>query len=146
MQGDLKFSGAEADLIIHATEDREKIVKSLQDSLEIPSERFVITPSEGHYKNRILTLNAVLSSAEANGLASRIASNLNSSDRQELTHAIEEFSDEKGNLYLRLDKQRLCQGKVSLSFSDSIRLKFKPVKRYRPTSNLDNYRGLFSSE
>ena len=146
MEADFKFSGAEASLIVHATEDREKILKSLSDSLEIPSEKFATTPSEGHYKNKILTLNAVLSSSEANDLASRIVSGLNSTDRQELVRAIGEFSDEKGNLYLRLDKQRLCHGKVSMSFSDSIRIKFKPVKRYRPISNLENYRGLFSSE
>lgn len=146
MQEDFKFSGAEANLIVHATEDKEKILKSLRDSLQIPSERFATMPSEGHYKNRILALNAVLSSAEANDLASHIASSLNSTDRQELVHAIDEFSDEKGNLYLRLDKQRLCQGKISITFSDSVRIKFKPVKRYRPTSNLENYRGLFASE
>jgi RNA binding exosome subunit len=58
---------------------------------------------------------------------------------------MEQFSDEKGNLYLRLDKQRLCQGKISVSTGDSIRIKFRPVKRYRPTSNVETYRGLFTS-
>lgn len=146
MKEDFKFSGAEANLMVHATEDHGKILKSLQDGLQISSDRFTSTPSEGHYKNKILLLTATLSGTEANGLASHISSSLNSPDRQVLLRGIEQFSDDKGNLYLRLDKQRLCQGKISISSSDSIRIKFKPVKRYRPTSNLENYRGLFSSD
>jgi RNA binding exosome subunit len=70
---------------------------------------------------------------------------LNSSDREHLSSALPEYSDERGNLYLRLDKQRICQGKVSLSETDAIRIRFKPVKRYRPSGNLESYRGLLSS-
>ena len=144
MQEDFKFSAAEANLVVHATEDLEKILRSLQATLGVQPEKFSSMPSEGHYKNRILMLRATFSSAEAADLASLVSSNLNSSDRQELWQNIEQFADEKGNLYLRLDKQRLCQGKISLSTADSMRIRFKPVKRYRPTSNLESYRGLFS--
>ena len=144
MTEELKFSGAEANLVIHATEDQERIMGSLHDNLDVVPEKFTITPSEGHYKNRILLLKAIFSSSEANQLATNIASKLNSLDRQELWQNMDQFSDEKGNLYLRLDKQRLCQGKVSISSADSVRIKFKPVKRYRPTSNLESYRGLFA--
>lgn len=146
MEEAVRFSSAEANLVVHATEDQQRILKSLEQELQIPSEVFSVTPSEGHYKNRILMLKAVFSSNDANALATRIASSLNSTDRQELLRGIEQFSDDKGNLYLRLDKQRLCQGKISISTADSIRIKFKPVKRYRPTSNLETYRGLFASD
>jgi RNA-binding protein len=143
---DVRFSSAEANLVVHSTEDQERILKSVEETLLLTSDRFSSTPSEGHYKNKILMLKAVLSSNEANDLASRIATSLNSTDRQAMLRGIEQFSDEKGNLYLRLDKQRLCQGKISISSADSIRIKFKPVKRYTPTSNLQTYRGLFTSE
>lgn len=146
MQEDLRFSGAEANVVVHETENREKILESIQTFLNIPSERFSATASEGHYKNKILMLKAILPSSEANQLASQIASGLSSLDKEELWHNMEQFSDEKGNLYMRLDKQRLCQGKISISSADSLRIKFKPVKRYRPTSNLENYRGLFTSD
>ena len=121
------------------------MLRAIEGLLSIPPERFSSTPSEGHYKNKILLLKATLSSQEAAELALRIMSLLNSSDRERLSSALPEYSDEKGNLYLRLDKQRICQGKVSLSETDAIRIRFKPVKRYRPSGNLENYRGLLSS-
>ena len=146
MEESVKFSGAEANLVVHMTEDQEKILRALEENLRIPLDRFSATPSEGHFKNRILMLKALFSSHEANDLASHIADGLNSVDRKYLLDTIEQYSDEKGNLYLRLDKQRLCQGKISISTADVIRIKFRPVKRYRPMSNVESYRGLFTSE
>lgn len=144
-EGNLKFSAAEVNLLLHATEDGGKVLKSIQDTLAVSSERFSISPSEGHYKNKILLLKAMLTSKEAGALAVQIMSRLNSSDRERLSCSLHEYSDEKGNLYLRLDKQRICHGKVSLSEMDAIRIRFKPVKRYRPSGNLESYRRLFSS-
>ena len=144
-EGDLKFSAAEVNLLLHATEDGGKVLQSIQDLLSVPTERFSSEPSEGHYKNKILLLKAMLPSREAGDLATRIMSLLNSSDRDLLSRALPEYSDEKGNLYLRLDKQKMCHGKVSLSEIDAIRIRFKPIKRYRPSGNLESYRGLLSS-
>ena len=144
-EGDLRFSAAEINLLLHATEDGDKVLRSIQDMLAVPLERFSISPSEGHYKNKILLLKATLASQEASELALQIMSHLNSSDRERLSGSLREYSDEKGNLYLRLDKQRICQGKMSLSEMDAIRIRFKPVKRYRPSGNLESYRGLLSS-
>lgn len=141
----MKFSAAEVNLLLHATEDSGKVLQSIQDLLSVPSERFSSIPSEGHYKNKILLLKAMLPSQEAGELALRIMSLLNSPDRERLSSTLPEYSDEKGNLYLRLDKQKICQGKVSLSETDAIRIRFKPVKRYRPSGNLESYRGLLSS-
>lgn len=145
MQQDTRFSGADANVVIHATEDQARIMAAIAEILGVPSDRFSGVPTEGHHKNRILMLTAQLSSEEANELASRIASGLNSLDREELWQNIDLLSDEKGNLYLRLDKQRLCQGKISITSGDSLRIRFRPVKRYRPARSLEDYRGLFTS-
>jgi len=145
-QGNLNFSLAEVNLVLHATEDGGKVLQAIQDVLWIPSERFSSSPSEGHYKNRILLLKAILSSQEAGKLASRIISLLNSTDREQLSSLLHEYSDEKGNLYIRLDKQRMCQGRVSLSETDAIRIRFRPAKRYnKPSKSVERYRGLFQS-
>jgi len=140
-----RFSAAEVDLVLHATEAGERVLKSVSDLLQIPPERFSQMPAEGHFKNRIFLLKANLPSQDAAALAFRVTSLLNSADRDELSTNLSRYLDEKGSLYLRIDKQRLCQGKVSLSESDSIRIRFKPVKRYRPTGSVDSYRGLLSS-
>jgi RNA binding exosome subunit len=132
-EGDLKFSAAEVNLLLHATEDGGKVLQSIQDLLSVPTE------------NKILLLKAMLPSREAGDLATHIMLLLNSPDRERLSRALPEYSDEKGNLYLRLDKQKMCHGKVSLSEIDAIRIRFKPIKRYRPSGNLESYRGLLSS-
>ena len=142
---DLKFSAAEINLLLHATEDVGKVLRSIEEVLAVPPERFSSAPLEGHYRNKISILKAILSSLEAGALAVRVMQLLNSSDKQHLFELLPEYSDEKGNLYLRLDKQRMCQGKVSLSETDSIRIRFKPIKRYRPSGTIDTYRGLLSS-
>ncbi|MEM3095020.1 MAG: RNA-binding domain-containing protein, partial [Nitrososphaera sp.] len=95
---DLKFSTAEVNLVLHATEDGNKVLQSIHDVLSVPLERFSVSPSEGHYKNKILLLKAILSSQEAGELARRIMSLLNSSDREHLSSSLPEYSDEKGNL------------------------------------------------
>lgn len=140
-----RFSAAEVDLMLHATEAADRVLRSISDSLEILPEKFSQMPAEGHFKNRILLLKAHLSSQEAVALAFRITSMLNSADKDELSTNLVRYLDEKGGLYLRIDKQRLCQGKVSLSESDAVRIRFRPVKRYRPTGSVDSYRGLLSS-
>lgn len=145
MQEEPRFSAAEVDLVLHATEAADRVSKSISDSLQILPEKFSRMPTEGHFKNKILLLKANLSSQEAAALALRVKSLLNSGDKNELYRNLVRYLDEKGSLYLRIDKQRLCQGKVSLSESDSIRIRFRPVKRYRPTGSVDSYRGLLSS-
>ncbi len=142
-EGTLKFAAAEINLVLHATEDEAKILKAIEETLLIPSTRFSRSSSEGHYKNKILLQKAILSSKEAALLAKRIISLLNSADREYLPRQIDDYTDEKGNLYIRLDKQRICQGKVSLSETDAIRLRFKPIRRFKPSDSIQNYMSLF---
>ncbi len=146
MRDKLKFSAAEVNIVLHATEDREKVLAAIEETLAVPAASFSGKPSEGHFGNNIILLRAIVTSLEAGVLATRIISSLNSSDRHELAHSIDYYSDEKGNLYLRLDKQRICRGKLSLAESDAVRVKFKPVRRYRPSDNIETYRGLLSSD
>ncbi|HEX2471130.1 MAG TPA: RNA-binding domain-containing protein [Nitrososphaera sp.] len=141
----IKFSAAEISLVFHATEDEGKVLKAIEDMLLVPSKRFSSSLSEGHYKNKILLQKAVLSSHEAGSLAMRVISLLNSADRENLSRSIHEYSDEKGNLYIRLDKQRMCHARVSLSEIDAIKIRFKPVKRYKPSSAFQGYGSLFDS-
>ncbi|HEX6561056.1 MAG TPA: RNA-binding domain-containing protein [Nitrososphaera sp.] len=145
MSEEIRFSSAEVQLVLHATEDHGKVLAAVEKVLSVPAASFEGEQSEGHYGNQIALLGAMVASKDASALAARVVSALNRIDRQELSDHIEEYSDEKGNLYLRLDKQRLCQGKVSLAESDAVRVKFKPVHRYKPSSSLQSYRGLLSS-
>jgi RNA binding exosome subunit len=142
-QDSLKFSAAEINLVLHATEDEGRVLQAIEDVLLVPSKRFLSSPLEGHFKNKIVLQKAILSSHEAGSLAKRVISLLNSADREHLSRLVHEYSDEKGNLYIRLDKQRMCQGRLSLSETDAIRIKFKPVNRYKPSGAIQGYVDLF---
>src|ERR671915_453509 len=98
------------------------------------------------FKNKILLQKAILSSKEAAILVKRVISLLNSADREHLSRLVDDHADEKGNLYIRLDKQRICQGRVSLSETDAIRIRFRPIRRFKPSDTVQNYMNLFQSK
>lgn len=125
-----QFSTADISIIIHATEDENKILDAITSTLSIDADKFRHMESTGHWKNKILLLTGNLESQEANVLVQKIVSSLSTVERDQISTFYDSSVDEKGNLYLRLDKQRICQGKISLSESDSIRIKLKPVMRF----------------
>jgi RNA binding exosome subunit len=143
----ISFCTADIRVIIHATEDENKILDSLCDIFSIPADRFQLVESIGHWGNRISLLTGRLESAEANSLVLKILSALNSVDMNRLSNSFHTFIDEKGNLYLRLDKQRICRKNISLSEVDSVRFRFKPVRRFKIDKNYDYLqRGFLTSK
>jgi RNA-binding protein len=120
------FSAAEIKIIVHATEETDSILEHLNSTLDVPPDTFSIVKTEGHWGNEILLLTGVLSKNGANSLYRKLEASLVENYDERLPN----FFDEKGNLYIRLDKQRLCRGKVSISESDSIRIRFRNVTTY----------------
>ncbi len=141
----ITFSTAQISVIVHATENEDKILQSIDDVLSVSPDKFSSNISEGHWGNKILILSAVIASAEANSLVSKILSGLNKTDRHSLSDFFDYYIDEKGNLYIRLDKQRICQGRTSLSDNDSVRIRLRPVRKYKPSRTLESYRRLLTS-
>jgi RNA-binding protein len=131
------FSAADVRIIIHATEDKNKVLESICGIFCIDADRFRHTELVGHWGNRISLLTGNLESAEANRLVKKILLSLSSVEKNQLLSSSHSFIDEKGNLYLRLDKQRICQKRISLSETDSVRFKFKPARGFKVNSNYD---------
>ena len=131
------FFAADVSVIIHATEDKNKVLGSICGIFCIDADRFRHTELVGHWGNRISLLTGNLESAEANRLVKKILLSLSSVEKNQLLSSSHSFIDEKGNLYLRLDKQRICQKRISLSETDSVRFKFKPARRSKVNSNYD---------
>ncbi|HXX96365.1 MAG TPA: RNA-binding domain-containing protein [Candidatus Bathyarchaeia archaeon] len=121
----VNFSAAEIKIIVHATEETDSILKHLNSTLNVPPDTFSIEKTEGHWGNKIHLLTGILSKNEANSLYRKVEALL-----ENYNELLSNFFDEKGNLYIRLDKQRLCRGKVSISESDSIRIRFRNVMTY----------------
>jgi RNA-binding protein len=124
--GNVEFSAAEIKIIVHATEETDSILRTINSTLNVPPDTFSVVKTEGHWGNEILLLTGTLGKNEANSLYRKVEASL----LQNYDELLSNFFDEKGNLYIRLDKQRLCRGKVSISESDSIRIRFRNAMRY----------------
>ena len=133
---DANFSTAEIGIIVHATEDKDRVLEQLNCTLGVPPDSFTTRFAEGHWKNKILLLTAILGKSEANSLYMKVKSILDDKDGALLSN----FYDEKGNLYIRLDKQRVCRRKATLSEGDSVRIKFKPILTHGPRKSTLNKR------
>jgi len=131
------FSAAEIGIIVHATEEKDKILEHLNSTLSVSPDSFSIGFAEGHWGNKIVLLTSILGKNEANSLYVKIKSCLTDTDVALLSNLFD-FYDEKGNLYIRLDKQRVCRGRVSLSEGDSVRIKFKSILTHEPRKSTLN--------
>ena len=112
----------------HATEDLDKVVKAVQNIL--PSDHveditFNRSKLEGHYGNPITIFETRIKDKEMiRALVENLSANLSSLDKEELDREIRRCV-EKGNLYIRLDKQAAFQGKIKLVTSDPIRIRIR---------------------
>ena len=125
---DIEFLNSQIDLVCHATEDKSKILDSLFRILLILQEKFQETEFEGHWGNKILKLTATLNKKESLSLIKKILGAISFVERDSLLNNLQQHIDEKGNLFLRLDKQKICKNKISLTENEGIKIKFKPNK------------------
>jgi RNA binding exosome subunit len=138
------FSGADISCVLHATEDENNVLKSASETFSISKDRFFFKRLEGHWGDPIIYLIALLDSKEAWTTALKIMLSLNPLVRNQLKESLHDLVDEKGNMYIRLDKQGICIGKINLSEFDSVRIKFRPVKTFRKISNVPDYKVILS--
>jgi RNA binding exosome subunit len=118
--------GAEINLLIHATEDRERMLNLITDLLRTDKDELNSTRLIGHWGNHIDMVKARLEGKRAKDLSAFIFSSLDIYDRESLLKSLDDHVDDKGNFHLRVDKQKVCEGKVELSEVDSIKIKFSP--------------------
>jgi len=117
----------------HATEDENKVIRAVRHLLptaQIENIIFKKSSLRGHHGNPITLFEAKLKEKETmKAVVENFASGLSLLDKESLLREVE-LHVEKGNLYLRFDKQAAFQGKFKLGVSDPIRvrLRFKKNK------------------
>jgi len=118
---------------IHATEDPDKVIAACRNVLpadyadEIPFERRDLL---GHYRNPITFLRARIKRKQVlEAFIENLAGSLSDVEKRLLSSDVSRRIDDKGALYLRLDKQEAFQGQMKLGNMDPIRITLKLVRR-----------------
>jgi RNA binding exosome subunit len=110
----------------HATEDTEKVQTAVRNLLpEKLAENIIFekTTLTGHYGNPITLLAAKLTDKKLLPTAlEKIGSCLGSLDKEELSRDLKLHID-KGNLYLRFDKQSAYLGNIRFTQNDPVHVK-----------------------
>ena len=65
LEDDIRFSSAEINVVIHATENENKILHSINDALSVSTDKFLTTTSEGQWGNKIMLLTVTIDSRAA---------------------------------------------------------------------------------
>ena len=110
------------DVIIHATEDISKIYQAFEEILELKEEDFTVIETTGHFDNPITMLNAKIVKKQAQKFMKKLLELLSAEQKNELIDEIEERTVDS-RFHLRLDKQELINGRISISEKDTIKLK-----------------------
>ncbi|MGI0021703.1 MAG: RNA-binding domain-containing protein [Nitrososphaeraceae archaeon] len=126
-------------MVAHATEDIQKILTKMHEVFLIPTEKFLISKAEGHWGNEISVIRTECDHNESSALLERIISRLKIGEKNFLLGSISDSFDEKNNFYIRLSKQSVCKGIISLSEHDSIRIRFKPIKEFNQNNKFRDH-------
>jgi RNA binding exosome subunit len=119
----------EVSTIAHATDDLDKVQAALTrlfpDSLR-GRQLFTRRYLEGHYGNPIATFEAHLTEArDVDEFKVFFLKQLSAVDKMSIAKDLDRHTDDDGNLYIRIDKQRLFRGSVRLGQDDPIRVRMK---------------------
>ncbi len=110
------------DVIIHATEDISKFLKSFKEIFELKEEDFIINQTTGHFENPITILNAEIEKNQAQKFVDKLVKSLSNDQIKGLVEEIEERTVDS-RFHIRLDKQEFIKGNLIFKEKDAIKVK-----------------------
>ncbi len=130
------------EIIVHATEDLKTILDAFEKLFEVKEEGFSKKNLTGHFENPITLLNAKITKTKAENFIKKLVMKIPKGQLDELIGDLENRIQNSA-LHVRLGKQDLIQGMVSLQEKDVIKLKiFMPI--YQKKNTLKNYAHLLT--
>ena len=108
-------------VIIHATDDFEKIKNSLVNVFSLNPDNFKNQNLTGHFENPITMLTTVLKKNTANEFASTFIEKMKKSDLRIISETLEEKITNTG-LKIKISKQKIILGKIVLDDKDAIKI------------------------
>ena len=108
-------------LILHATEDENIVLEKLEENFGIEQKDFQIEQIPGHFNNPILLVSSKLKRKPAQNFVSLFFSKMKRDEFQEIFDDVEDFITSSG-LNLRISKQKLVSGILTISKEDTIKI------------------------
>ena len=130
-------------IIVHATEDAEKILESFFNLLGISADEFSRQNLTGHFDNPITVLRANIKKKTAKNFIEKLVSSIPDRHFNEFIDDIENRLEDS-TLHLRFGKQDMIRGKMIPQEKDAIKLKIF-IPAYNKTDIVKNYVTLFRS-
>ena len=108
-------------IILHATDDLEKIINSLEETFSLNRDKFQIQTLMGHFENPITVLSLVIKKNDAQKFVTILFSNMNRNELKIISETLEEQITSAG-LKIRISKQQLIMNKISLEDKDALKI------------------------
>lgn len=108
-------------LILHATENENKVLESLENVFDVDQENFQIEQVSGHFNNPILLISSKLKKKNAQNFIKLFFSRMKKDDFEQVFENIEEYVTSSG-LNLRISKQKLISKNLVISKEDAIKI------------------------
>lgn len=115
----------------HATEDQEKVLKAIHNTLPAELIDKIIFKEKrltGHHGNPIILFETKIKKDAVNAVFEKLSSRLERLDKELLAYEIKRHLD-RGNLYIRLDKQSAFLNELRIGSVDPIHLSIHFRKR-----------------
>lgn len=120
-------------VIVHSTEDVSRIIQSLADVLGLEPDDITVRHTTGYFGNPITTLNCRLVRRQAAEFVERLTELIPDEQIDTLVGQIPERTADS-RFYMRLDKQELVRGAVSVSDDGAVKIGIQtPIYRRNDT-------------
>lgn len=110
------------EVIIHATEDKRKILDSIDELFEIKEQEFIEEKLSGHFGNPILLLKVRINKKRAEDFIKKLISKISKLQMNEFLQELD-MHFEDSSLFLRVGKQDIIRKSVSFQQNDAIKIK-----------------------
>lgn len=108
-------------LILHATENENKVLESLENVFGVEQKDFQIEQVPGHFNNPILLISSKLKKKNAENFIRVFFSKMKKDDFEEVFENVEDYVTSSG-LNLRISKQKLVSENLTMSKEDAIKI------------------------
>ena len=135
---------AKIEMILHATEDYQKMLDSIYDIFAIEKDKISLNKLFGHFGNSILMLSVEMKKKYAEEFLKKIVSAISKSQMADILEDLEETIYDS-ILYLRFSKQEFVKKTLTLEEKDPIRISiYTPV--YVKKELYNTYRKLLTTK